>query len=137
MAATRHRLNPNPGPCSRMKTILVADDNSANRELIAEILQSKGYHVIEARDGQQALEEVAKATPDLVLLDIHMPNLNGYEALARLRADERYRELPIVALTASAMRGDEDEALGSGFTAFIAKPYEIPDVLKKVRELIG
>ena len=133
----RTRIEPSEWAANGMKTILVADDNNANRELISEILQARGFHVVEARDGADAIRLMETSTPDLVLLDVHMPNLDGYGALARLRSDPRYRELPIVALTASAMRGDEERALSSGFTAYLAKPYEIPEVLQLVQELIG
>jgi CheY-like chemotaxis protein len=124
-----------------MKTILVADDNEANRELVAVILQRQGYQVIEARNGREALALTKERCPDLVLLDIHMPEMDGYEAVQAIRKAEGSaqgsKELPIVALTASAMAGDAEEALSHGFTAYLAKPYEISAVVSLVKRLAG
>lgn len=120
-----------------MKTILVADDNEANRELVAVILQRQGYEVIEAGNGRDAITRAQEQSPDLVLLDIHMPEMDGYEAVQALRAAEASRHIPVVALTASAMAGDAEEALSRGFTAYLAKPYEISAVISLVKRLVG
>jgi two-component system, sensor histidine kinase and response regulator len=120
-----------------MKLIVVADDNEANRELVAVILQRQGYEVLEANNGREALELVQQRQPDLVLLDIHMPEMDGYEALHVIRESQRGRNVPIVALTASAMAGDAEEALAQGFDAYLAKPYEISAVIVLVKNLIG
>src|SRR5215470_13547351 len=119
-----------------MRSILVADDNVANRELIATILERQGYRIIEARDGAEALRLLEANAPDLMLLDIHMPVMNGFAVVDKVRADARYSKLPIVALTASAMLGDEEEALNHGFSAFIAKPYSIQDITELVKKLL-
>jgi len=94
-----------------MSKILVAEDNLANRELIPEILESCGHEVIEAEDGQQALERLKETKPDLVLLDIQMPVLDGYAVIRRLRQIPRFAGLKVVALTAYAMQGDRDRVL--------------------------
>lgn len=120
-----------------MKLIVVADDNEANRELVSVILQRQGYEVMEASNGREALDFVRQRQPDLVLLDIHMPEMDGYEALRVIRDSQRGRNVPIVALTASAMAGDAEEAIEQGFDAYLAKPYEIAAVVVLVKNLIG
>ena len=120
-----------------MKTILVADDNEANRELVAVILQRQGYEVLEASNGREAIVLAKERHPDLVLLDIHMPEMGGYEAVQAIRQAENSKNVPIVALTASAMAGDAEEALARGFTAYLAKPYEISAVVSLVKRLVG
>jgi len=120
-----------------MKLIVVADDNEANRELVSVILQRQGYEVMEASNGREALDFVRQRQPDLVLLDIHMPEMDGYETLRVIRDSQRGRNVPIVALTASAMAGDAEEAIEQGFDAYLAKPYEIAAVVVLVKNLIG
>jgi two-component system, cell cycle response regulator len=120
-----------------MKTILVADDNMANRELICAILERRGYRVLNAADGQDALQFLQSESPDMILLDIHMPRLDGYGLLERLRQVPRLAGRPMVAVTASAMAGDEERALAAGFTAYLAKPYEVDDVVGLVDRLLN
>lgn len=120
-----------------MKTILVADDNEANRELVAVILQRQGYEVLEAGNGREALALTKEHCPDLVLLDIHMPEMDGFETVQAIRQAEGSRNVPIVALTASAMAGDAEDAIAHGFTAYLAKPYEISAVVSLVKRLAG
>jgi len=102
--------------------ILIADDRASSRELLRTVLERSGYEVLEAEDGQQALAEARSGHPDLVLLDLQMPGLDGFGVLAALREDPRFRDLPVVALTASAMRGDREKILAAGFTDYLAKP---------------
>jgi len=119
-----------------MKSILVADDNSANRELICAILEREGYELRAAVDGNDAVVQFKMETPDLLLLDIHMPVLDGYGAIRAIRKLPAGAPVPAVALTASAMPGDEERALNAGFTAYLAKPYEIADVIALVKHLL-
>jgi CheY-like chemotaxis protein len=107
-----------------MKRILVAEDNPANRELLTEMLDAWGYESIQAVDGAEVLTKAEADNPDLVLLDIQMPVLDGYAVLSRLRNDPRFSRLPVVALTAFAMRGDREKALASGFDGYITKPID-------------
>jgi len=103
----------------RMKKILVADDNAVSRELIREILETDDYEVIEAGDGREALEKIREHQPDLALLDIQMPVLNGNAVIHQIRADPRFSGLPVAALTAFAMQGDREKALcSSGPSSF-------------------
>jgi len=109
--------------------ILVAEDNPANRELIREILEVQGYEVLEAANGLEALEQIEEKLPDLVLMDIQMPLIDGLEAVSKLRTDERFGKLPVIALTAYAMSGDEDKALMAGFDGYLSKPMDVKQLL--------
>ena len=120
-----------------MKSVLVADDNAPNRELTSVILEQNGFRVLRAADGNEALEKIRQERPDLVLLDIHMPGLDGYRTLQRIRQDLSLTGLPVVAVTASAMADDEERAFASGFTAYLAKPYEAEDVVNLVKRLLS
>ena len=91
--------------------ILIADDRPSSRELLRLVLERAGYAVIEAEDGEKALDRARAVNPDLVLLDLQMPVLDGYGVLAALRGEERFRNLPVLALTASAMRGDRERIM--------------------------
>jgi len=119
-----------------MKTVLVADDNPVSRELIREILETDDCEVIEASDGREALEKLRQHQPDLALLDIQMPVLDGNTVIRELRADPRFSQLPVVALTAYAMQGDREKALSLGFDSYITKPIDIPVFRAKVAELL-
>ena len=118
------------------RRILIADDRPSSRELVRSILENLGYEVEEAEDGMRALNAVLRRPPDLVLLDLQMPGLNGHEVLERLRAEERFASLPVVALTASAMAGDRDKALAAGFTSYLAKPVSLSTLRTEVRRLL-
>lgn len=120
-----------------MKKILIADDKPSSRELIRTLLEYAGYEIYEAADGQEAVE-VARATlPDLILLDIHMPRLDGYGAVREMRQDDRLKYLPIVALTASAMHTDRDRILKAGFTAHITKPVNLAVLGEELARLLS
>jgi CheY-like chemotaxis protein len=119
------------------KTILIADDRETSRELIATVLTSAGYTVIEASDGRDAVQRALETPADLVILDLHMPHLDGYGVLQRLRTEKRYAVIPIIALTASAMAGDCERAMKSGFTAYISKPVKMADLRREVAQLLG
>lgn len=110
--------------------ILIADDRSSSRELLRVVLERSGYDVIEAEDGVQALEQARSSHPSLILLDLQMPRLDGYGVLEQLRGDPQFRELPVLALTASAMRGDRERILAAGFTDYLAKPAG-PEMLRE------
>lgn len=118
------------------RRILVADDKASSRELVRTILENIGYEVREAEDGIKALEAVLNSPPNLVLLDLQMPGLTGHEVLARIRADERFANLPVVALTASAMSGDREKALAAGFTSYLAKPVTLSMLRAEISRLL-
>jgi CheY-like chemotaxis protein len=119
------------------RRILIADDRASSRELLRLVLARAGYEVIEAEDGIDALERARAANPDLILLDLQMPRLDGYGTLAELRREERFRTLPILALTASAMRGDREKILAAGFTDYLSKPAGPDQLRETVAKLLG
>ncbi len=119
------------------KTILVAEDRDASRELICTVLTAAGYAVVEASDGREAIERAMDTRADLVILDLYMPHIDGFGVLQRLRAEESYRDVPIIALTASAMAGDCERAIESGFTAYITKPVKMADLRKAIGGMLG
>jgi len=120
-----------------MKKILIADDKASSRELIRTLLEYAGYEVCEAGDGVEALEKARAENPDLILLDIHMPRLDGYGTVVEMRRDDNLRFLPILALTASAMRGDDDKAIRAGFSAYITKPVSLTTLRAEIEKLLA
>jgi len=115
-----------------MKKILIAEDRDASRELLRTVLAAQGFHVVEAIDGRQALRLADAELPDLVLLDLQMPELDGFEVACQLRQDPRFAVTPIIALTASAMQGDREKALAQGFSAYLSKPVRLAELRKEV-----
>ena len=120
-----------------MKRVLVADDNPVSRELIREILENDDYELIEAADGREALEKLRENRPDLALLDIQMPVMDGNAVIREIRTDPELSRLPVVALTAYAMQGDRERALALGFNSYITKPIDIPAFRAAVADLLG
>jgi CheY-like chemotaxis protein len=119
-----------------VKTILVAEDRDTSRELLNVILTSAGYAVILATDGEEAISRAGETPIDLVILDIHMPRVDGFGVIRHLRADPAYRTTPVIALTASAMAGDRDSVLAAGFTEYISKPVNISLLRREVARLL-
>jgi two-component system cell cycle response regulator DivK len=119
-----------------MKTILVADDSVVSRELVREALEEIGYRVVEAADGHEALAKALETVPDLVLLDIRMPGLDGYATVRAMREDPRLARMPILALTAFAMRGDHEKAVSAGFDGYLSKPIGIAALRSAVESRI-
>jgi two-component system cell cycle response regulator DivK len=112
--------------------ILIVDDNQDSRELVVKILKARGYQTIEAVDGEEALEKAVAERPDLILMDRSLPKIDGYEATRRLKGREEFKDIPIVALTAHAMRGDREKALEAGCEGYISKPInvrELPELI--------
>jgi CheY-like chemotaxis protein len=108
-----------------MKTILIADDNATSRELFRAVLEHSGHIVIEACNGADAVRGALETHPDLIFLDLVMPDLSGFEVLDALRHDGNFNQTPIVALTASAMNGDREQALDAGFSNYLTKPVSV------------
>jgi len=115
-------------------TILVVEDNEKNMKLVRDVLRAKGYRTLEATSGAQAIELAVELAPDLVLMDIRLPDVDGIEALGRLRSDERTSSIPVLAVTAQAMRGDRERFLAAGFDGYVAKPVDISDLVATVAE---
>lgn len=118
-----------------MKRILVAEDRPASLELIVTVLEAAGYDVIGALDGREALEKALNTSIDLFLLDLQMPQLDGFQVLIQLRKEAKFANTPIVALTASAMYGDRERVLAEGFSAYITKPVDISFLRSEIERL--
>ncbi len=113
------------------KTILYIEDNPDNRLLIKRVLEAEGYRILEAENGEDGVQQAVKFIPDLILLDINLPDIDGYEVTKRLRANPVLAEIPILAITANVMKGDRERTLEAGCTGYIAKPVDV-DALPKV-----
>jgi len=115
------------------KKILIVEDNQDSRELVVKILKNRGYQLIEAVDGEDALEKAITERPDLILMDISIPKIDGYEVTRMLKSRKEFKYTPIIALTAHAMKGDREKAMESGCEGYIAKPiniHELPEQIK-------
>jgi two-component system, cell cycle response regulator DivK len=117
--------------------ILIVDDNENNRKLARDVLQFAGFDTIEATGGVEGVALAQERTPDLVLMDIRMPDLSGTEALKLIKEDTRTAGIPVVALTSSTMRGDEQRFLADGFDGYLAKPISVREFPAQVRGFLG
>ena len=116
--------------------ILVVEDNQDNREMVVKVLKFNGYQVVEAVDGEEAIEKAKTEHPDLILLDIFLPKMDGYEATRRLKGDTSLRNIPIIALTAHAMKGSMEEALAAGCDGYIPKPIDVRELPKQIQHFL-
>ena len=119
-----------------MRTILVADDNRLSRELVRDVFTSADCRVVEAANGQEVIDSLEAASPDLVLLDLEMPGKGGFAALVEIRNHPRFSHVPVMAVTAKAMLLDHDRILAAGFDAYITKPIDIARLRERVDELL-
>jgi two-component system cell cycle response regulator DivK len=115
------------------RQILVVEDNERNMRLFCDVLQASGFRTLEATTGEQAVEVVFEHRPDLVLMDIQLPDIDGVEALGRVRADDGFASVPILALTAQAMEGDRERFLAAGFDGYLSKPVDIAAFVATVK----
>jgi two-component system, cell cycle response regulator DivK len=120
-----------------MAKVLLVEDNEDNREALSRHLRRKGHEVLIAVDGGQGLEKARAEAPDLVLMDMSLPVLDGWEATRQLKADARTRAIPVIALTAHAMAGDREKALEAGCDDYDTKPVEFARLLGKIEALLG
>jgi two-component system cell cycle response regulator DivK len=119
-----------------MPRILIVDDKISSRELLRSILEKEGHQVTEAGDGLEALAKARTETPDMILLDLHMPHRNGYEVVAELRTEKRFLTTPIVAVTASAMLADRERVLAAGFDGYLTKPVPLNILRAEIERLL-
>ena len=119
-------------PEAAPKTVLVVEDNELNLKLLNDLLEYQGYTVIATRLAEPALELARQHKPDLILIDVQLPDMSGIEATRRLKSDDQTRAIPVVAVTAFAMSGDEARILASGCDAYLSKPFNVVDFLKLV-----
>ena len=118
-------------------SILLVEDNEKNMKLFGDVLTAKGYRTVEARSGEEAVAVARTQPPDLVLMDIRLPGIDGVETLRRLRADGRTASIPVLAVTAQAMRGDREQFLAEGFDGYLSKPVDVGELLAAVRRHCG
>jgi two-component system cell cycle response regulator DivK len=118
------------------KRILVVEDQEDNRRILHDLLTSAGYEIIQAENGKEAMAAAARERPDLILMDIQLPLLDGYEATRRIKADPALRAIPIIVVTSYALSGDETKARAAGCDAYVTKPYSPRALLAKIREYV-
>jgi len=131
------RAAPESGKQNMPATVLVVEDEPDNRLLIGMVLRGEGYEVVEAEDGVVGLARAREIHPDLVLLDVMMPGLNGFEVHERLQADPELRRIPVVMLTALAQRTEVERAVRHGVQGYVTKPFEPADLLAAVSAHVG
>ncbi len=119
-----------------MTKVLLVEDNEMNRDMLTRRLQRRGYDILIAVDGQQGIDVAQSESPDLILMDISLPVVDGYEATRVLKASATTRDIPIIALTAHAMSGDREKALDAGCDDYDTKPIELPRLLGKIEALL-
>ena len=120
-----------------MTKVLIAEDNAVNRELLRELLEARGYTVVEAGDGEEALRMIEQTQPDILLLDIGMPALDGFAVVRALRENPRLATLPALAVTAYAMQSDQEKILSSGFDGYLSKPVNARSLAEELDRLLG
>jgi CheY-like chemotaxis protein len=120
-----------------MAKILLVEDNEMNRDMLSRRLERRGYEVVIAVDGQQGVDLAQSSAPDLILMDMSLPVIDGWEATRQLKAMDRMKAVPIIALTAHAMSGDREKALDAGCNDYDTKPIELPRLLGKIEALLG
>ena len=118
------------------KRILVVEDQEDNRQIVRDLLTANNYEMTEAENGEEALAAVAKDRPDLILMDIQLPVMDGYEATRRIKADPSLSSIPIIAVTSYALSGDEEKARAAGCSDFVPKPYSPRQLLAKIRRYL-
>ncbi|MGE5248769.1 MAG: response regulator [Bacteroidota bacterium] len=121
---------------SEKRTVLYVEDNPDNRSLIRRVLEAEGYVVLEAPTARSALTALERGSPDLILMDISMPDMDGYTLTARIRSMPVHAHVPIVAVTANVMRGDREKSLEAGCDGYIQKPIDIDDLPRQVKRYI-
>lgn len=117
--------------------ILIVDDNEKNLKLFSAIIESHGHQILIARDGQEGVRLAKENIPDLVLMDIQMPVMDGSEALRIMRADPVTKDIPVIALTSYAMRGDKERFIDEGFVAYISKPIDVKEFMNTIKSVLG
>lgn len=117
--------------------VLVVEDNFMNKVLVREILALHGYDIIEAKSGTEAIKTLNTHRPDIILMDIHLPEMDGITATRIIKSDERNRDIPVLALTASAMKGEEENLIAKGFDGYVAKPIDRKRLLETISESLG
>jgi two-component system cell cycle response regulator DivK len=118
------------------KSILVVEDQEDNRQILRDLLGASDYEMVEAENGQEALDAVARKKPDLILMDIQLPVMDGYEATRRIKANPDWKSIPIIVVTSYALSGDAEKARAAGCDDYVTKPYSPRQLLAKIREFL-
>jgi two-component system, cell cycle response regulator DivK len=118
------------------KRILVVEDHEDNRQILRDLLANSEFDIIEAEDGEQAVLAATKYRPDLILMDIQLPGLDGYEATRRIKADPALKDIPVIVVTSYALSGDEEKAYAAGCDGYVAKPYDPIALLETLRRFV-
>ena len=126
-----------PGAARVARTVLIVEDNELNMKLFHDLLDAHGYKTLQTRSGMEALKIAREQRPDLILMDIQLPEVSGLEVTKWLKDDEELREIPVIAVTAFAMKGDEQRIRQGGCEAYISKPISIGTFLETVRRYLG
>ncbi|MAL79873.1 MAG: two-component system response regulator [Sneathiella sp.] len=121
----------------KMKTVLIVEDNDLNMKLFHDLLEAHGYNTIQTKDGMEALSLAREHTPDLILMDIQLPEVSGLEVTKWIKEDETLKSIPVIAVTAFAMKGDEEKIREGGCEAYIAKPISVENFLNTVKEFLS
>jgi two-component system cell cycle response regulator DivK len=121
----------------KTKKILIVEDNPDSRELVIKVLKNRGYLLMEAVDGEDALRKVTEQLPDLILMDISIPKIDGFEVTRRLKEKEDCKNIPIIALTAHAMKGDREKALQAGCDGYISKPINVRQLPDQIQAFLA
>lgn len=124
-------------PVGGKKRILIVEDNDLNLKLFRDLLNANGYDTIETKEGREAISLTRNLRPDLILMDIQLPEISGLEVTERIKADAEISSIPIIAVTAFAMKDDEEKILRAGCEAYISKPISISDFLKAVKKFLN
>ena len=119
------------------KKVLIVEDNDLNMKLFNDLLEAHGYHTLQTRDGVEALKLARQHRPDLILMDIQLPEISGLEVTKWLKEDDELRAIPVIAVTAFAMKGDEEKIRGGGCEAYIAKPISVASFLRTVERFLA
>ena len=119
------------------KTVLVVEDNELNMKLFHDLLDAHGYRTVQTRNGLKALDLAREHRPDLILMDIQLPEVSGLEVTKWLKEDEELRSIPVIAITAFAMKGDEERIRSGGCEAYISKPISVAQFLETVKKFLG
>jgi two-component system cell cycle response regulator DivK len=139
-AAARPALRETESPrpvAATPKTILVVEDNELNMKLFHDLLEAHGYNILQTRDGMEALKLARQHRPDLILMDIQLPEVSGLEVTKWIKEDDDLKSIPIIAVTAFAMKGDEEKIREGGCEAYIAKPISVTNFLKTVQQFLS
>jgi len=119
------------------KTVLIVEDNELNMKLFHDLLEAHGYHILQTRDGMEALQIARDHKPDLILMDIQLPEVSGLEVTKWLKDDPELKAIPVVAITAFAMKGDEERIRQGGCEAYLSKPISVGKFIETVRNFLG